>query len=79
MNAGDGRLASRSSPADVDRCGTPRRIEEHGRVASTHKAFDRAPRFILLLVMILAELMLAPLLAESEFGLHSERRRWRRS
>lgn len=32
---------------------------------------DRAPRFVLLLVAILAELMFAPLLAGSEFGLHA--------
>ena len=33
--------------------------------------FDRAPRFVLLLVSIVAELMLAPLFVDSEFGLHA--------
>ena len=33
--------------------------------------FDRAPRFVLLLLSIIAELMLAPLFAGTEFGLHA--------
>jgi hypothetical protein len=33
--------------------------------------FDRAPRFVLLLLSIIADLMLAPLFAGSEFGLHA--------
>lgn len=32
---------------------------------------DRAPSFALLLLLIIAELMLAPLFADSEFGLHA--------
>jgi hypothetical protein len=40
-------------------------------MTSFHATSDRAPRFVLLLVLILAELMLAPLLAGSEFGLHA--------
>lgn len=38
---------------------------------SLRLTFDRAPRFGLLLLSIIAELMLAPLFAESEFGLHA--------
>jgi hypothetical protein len=33
--------------------------------------FDRAPRLVLLLLSIIADLMLAPLFAGSEFGLHA--------
>jgi len=40
-------------------------------VPSLQLSFDRAPRFVLLLLSIIAELMLAPLLARSEFGLHT--------
>jgi hypothetical protein len=40
---------------------------------SLQLTFDRAPRFVLLLIMIIAELMLAPLFAGSEFGLHAAR------
>ena len=39
-------------------------------MSSRRDALSRAPRFILLLVMILVELMLAPLFAQSESGLH---------
>jgi len=39
-------------------------------VPSLLTTFDRAPRFILLLAMILLELMLAPLFAKSDLGLH---------
>jgi len=39
-------------------------------VSTAMGAFGRAPRFVLLLLSIIVELMLAPLLVESEFGLH---------
>ena len=38
---------------------------------SLQLTFDRAPRFVLLLLSIIAELMLAPLFAGTEFGLHA--------
>jgi hypothetical protein len=40
-------------------------------VPSLELTFDRAPRFVLLLLSIIAELMLAPLFVDSEFGLHA--------
>jgi Ion channel len=40
-------------------------------VPSLQLTFVRAPRFVLLLVSILLELMLAPLFVGSEFGLHA--------
>jgi len=42
-----------------------------GPVPSLQLTFDRAPRFVLLLLSIIAELMLAPLFAGIEFGLHA--------
>jgi hypothetical protein len=39
-------------------------------VPSLQLTFDRAPRFVLLFLSIIAELMLAPLFAGSESGLH---------
>lgn len=38
---------------------------------SLHLTFDRTPRFILLLLAILAELMLAPLFSQSDLGLRA--------
>ena len=38
---------------------------------SLQLTFDRAPRFVLLLLSIIAELMLAPLFAGTELGLHA--------
>lgn len=38
---------------------------------SLQLTFDRAPRFVLLLLSIIVELMLAPLLVGSELGLHA--------
>jgi hypothetical protein len=40
-------------------------------VPSLHTTFDRAPRFVLLLVVILADLMIAPLLAGTVAGLRA--------
>lgn len=40
-------------------------------MASLQLTFDRAPRFVLLLLSIIAELMLAPLFMRSELGLHA--------
>jgi hypothetical protein len=40
-------------------------------VPSLHTTFDRAPRFVLLLVLILMDLMLAPLLAATPAGLRA--------
>jgi len=40
-------------------------------VPSLHLTFDRTPRFVVLLVGILAELMVAPLFSRSDIGLHA--------
>src|SRR6185369_692508 len=54
-----------------DRCNGAAVMPKRYGGQSFKLTFDRAPRFVLLLVAIVAELMLAPLFVDSDFGLHA--------